>query len=76
MLLNGEFALERAQRWAASLLAGCKDDRALVTQAYRAAWGRPATAEEIALGVKFLGQATAADFCHALLNSNEFLYAD
>jgi hypothetical protein len=106
LLLNSEFTLERAQRWSAELQARSSDDqRALVAQAYQAAWGRPATEEEIALCLRFLEQQTAllrpqarsaepetspgpaldavnakaaalVDFCHALLNSNEFLYVD
>jgi hypothetical protein len=90
LLLNGDFTLERAQQWGTQLLARHgKDERALVAQAYRAAWGRVATEDEVALGRKFLQQQTAllggtdparaaavADFCHALLNANEFLYVD
>ncbi len=68
------------------------DDAALVAHGYRAAWGRTATTEEIKLGVRFLDKQTAlleakqrnrcsratvvADFCHALLNTNEFLFVD
>ena len=61
------------------------DDAALAARAYRLAWGRPATDDEVALAVKFLAaqaaalhgrDAAVADFCHALLNTNEFLYVD
>jgi hypothetical protein len=98
LLLNSDFTRERAQHWAARLLAEYRDDYHLVTQAYRAAWGRPASAEEVQLGMGFLrrqagfvqqesaavgpahagvARATAvADFCHALLSANEFLYVD
>jgi hypothetical protein len=86
LLLNGDLTLENARAWGATLLTRHgTDDAALVADAYRAAWGRPATDEEIRLGVRFLtdqserlrGRAAAvADFCHALLNTNEFLYAD
>ena len=49
------------------------------------AWDRPAENDEVKLAVKFIAAQTArlhsrdeavADFCHALLNSNEFLYID
>ena len=90
LLLNSNFTLERAQQWRRRLP---KEERALVTQAYREAWGRPANEEEIALGMRFLqdqrtiltargsdariaAENAAVDFCHALMNSNEFLYAD
>ncbi len=58
---------------------------------YRVAWGRTATADEIKSGIRFVSKQTAlleakrstaartqavADFCHALLNTNEFLYVD
>jgi len=86
LLLNGDFTLERAQQWSAQLLSRySSDERALVAQAYRTAWGRLATGDEIKLGLEFLQkqstlaasrQAAVADFCHALLNSNEFLYVD
>ncbi len=94
LLLNGDLALERARHWAARLqdrFAG--NDRALLAQAYRAAWGRPATEDEIQAGLRFLKAQTAivrgrestpavartealADFCHVVLNANEFLYVD
>jgi Protein of unknown function (DUF1553) len=91
LLLNSDFTLERARRWAARLLAQhAGDDRSLIGEAYRAAWGRQPTNDEIALGLQFLhtqaelaqGHARSArtdavsDFCHALINANEFLYID
>jgi hypothetical protein len=85
-LLNGDFALERARRLGADLTA-CfpSDDAALAARAYQMTWDRPAAEDEVKLAVKFLAAQTAvlhsreaavADFCHALLNSNEFLYID
>jgi hypothetical protein len=86
LLLNGDFTLERAQHWCATLLADCDDDHALVTKAYRAALGRNPSEEEIGAGIRFLRlqrellggkrEEAAVDFCHALLNANEFLYVD
>jgi hypothetical protein len=84
VLLNGDFTLERARRWADELLTRFpQDDRALVAQAYRAAWGRRPTDEEVALGLDFLKKqpadahtAAVTDFCHALVSANEFLYVD
>jgi hypothetical protein len=58
-LLNGAFTRERARHLASTLLARHgDDDNALVGQAYRLAWGRPATANEIRLGVRFLSTQT------------------
>src|SRR5262249_28262417 len=73
--LNGDLALARARSWAQGLRAsfGSADEAALA-HAYRAAWGRPATAGELALGLGFLdaqakrlggdSDAALADFCH------------
>ncbi len=91
LLLNGEFAEERAQRLGTDILAQHgSDDAGLVTHVYRSAWGRNPTSEEVRLGVKFVTEQTARlkakgddarksaviDFCHAVLNTNEFLYVD
>ncbi len=86
LLLNGDFALERARRLGADLAKQFPtDDAGLAARAYRLAWGRPATDDEVRLAVKFLAaqtdalhsrDAAVADFCHALLNTNEFLYVD
>ncbi len=91
MLLNGDFTQERAERFGAELLGlYVGDDAGLVTHAYRAAWGRNPTSEEVRLGERFVTEQTARlkakidaarrvaviDFCHAVLNTNEFLYVD
>jgi hypothetical protein len=99
LLLNGDFTLERAGHLATALLERHPEpDTALVTLAYRSAWGRKPDTEEVRLGLKFLAKQTevirsreaafgppepdaarraaVVDFCHALLNTNEFLYVD
>ncbi len=99
LLLNGDLTLDNARTWGGNLLARHgSNDEALVAHAYRAAWGRPATADEVRLGARFIAaqserlreraagarpltpatarSAAVADFCHALLNTNEFLYVD
>jgi hypothetical protein len=79
LLLNSAFCLEQPQRWSEGFASCCgEDERAWVAQAYRSAWGRPATEDEIQLALKFLRTpgTTLADFCAALLNTNEFLYID
>ena len=63
----------------------------LVDAAYEAAFGRVPEEDERSSAVAFIGQqqpltgekspqkalaAAFADFCHALLNSNEFLYVE
>jgi hypothetical protein len=95
LLLNGDFTLERAGHWAEGLASRFSPgDPALLATAFRAAWSRLPTTEEIQLARKFLASQTEAhrargiaaredparaalvDFCHALLNTNEFLYVD
>jgi hypothetical protein len=82
LLLNSDFTLERARHWCGAMRASSLDDRAFVAGAYREALGRTATDEEISAGVSFLQRQqplsddVRLDFCHALLNANEFLYVD
>jgi hypothetical protein len=100
LLLNGDFALERARRLAIRLREHFDaEEEERIAHAYRLAWGRVPSSEEVQLGVRFLnaqteallaqkkagsGQRTRADaraaalndFCHALLNTNEFLFVD
>jgi hypothetical protein len=54
-MLNSELTLDLAQKWAARLLAehGDSPDE-LIQAAYRAAFGREASAKEIDLGKRFL----------------------
>jgi hypothetical protein len=86
VLLNGELAQERAAAWATALRRAHGDDaRALVVGAYRAAFARPPDDDELDHARRFLDRQTAlldlperalADFCHALLNANEFEWVD
>ena len=97
LLVNGEWALARAEAFAARLErqepASVRLEQRVV-MAYRMAFGRRPELEEIAEAARFLDRQarstgaaphradTAADhsalvdFCHVLLNSNEFLYVD
>ena len=95
LLLNGELAIEQARRWAEQLLNQYRADLpALVSAAYRRAFGRPAADDEVTAAIAFIKAqaaskvgaspggndqamaAAVADFCHALVNANEFLYVD
>jgi len=103
LLLNGEFSFQRARHFAGRVLAAAGDQDEMIQTAYRLAWGRPATEDEIATAKDFLKQQRASftsevdesayplpaadgvppelatatvDFCHALLNANEFLFID
>jgi len=86
MLLNSDFAHNVAAKLAADLNAAHGSDAtALIADATLRCLSRQATKPEIEAGQKFLQKQTAlapsfrealADYCLALLNSNEFVYVD
>jgi hypothetical protein len=89
-MINGDWMLDRAKKLAERLVReapGGEDSR--VRLAFRLAVARDASVPELERAVNFiyerrgdakvdLAKADAAlvDFCHVLLNSNEFLYVD
>jgi hypothetical protein len=83
-MLNSDLTLELAQQWAGRLIAEHGDDRdGLVRSAFRSAYGRDASGEDLNLSTVFLGgkggsltTESVTDFCHALYNSNEFITVD
>ena len=81
LLINGPWALDRAQALAARLTREAPDTpRDRVALAYRLTLGRAPGEEEFAAGVAFLSrdnlEQAILDYCHVLLNSSEFLYLD
>lgn len=86
LLLNGSFPIERAARFAERMLKPGVEDP--VQAAFVAAWGRQGSAREVEMAQEFLGDKSnetptptpslrsMTEFCHVLLNSNEFLYLD
>jgi hypothetical protein len=87
ILINGAWTLARAKALARRLerIAG-SDGVERITLAYRLAFGRVPTQAELSDAEAFLTRESGAtastdspawiDFCHALLNANEFLYVD
>jgi hypothetical protein len=81
-MINGPWMLSRAKALASKLddSSATLDQR--VTAAYRAALGREPDADELRAAREFLQTSDAnasealVDFCHVLLNANEFLYVD
>lgn len=79
-MINGEYVLDRARKWAGRLREDYDDTSALLHNAMRSAWGRQPAPEEMQSAHRFLGDAAEPetskliDFCHVLFNSNEFLY--
>jgi hypothetical protein len=86
MLLNSDFAHSIAAKLATDLNATHGSEAtALITEATLRCLSRQPTMQEKAIGLKFLQKQTAltpnfqaalADYCLALLNSNEFVYVD
>jgi cytochrome c553 len=86
LMINGPFALDRARALADRLQSTSTDRERLLASAFEAAWGRPPDGSEMTAGLDYVssGQGEEArvdqerlvDFCHVLLNSNEFFYVD
>ncbi len=83
-MLNSGFAMDQARAFAKHLDLGAKDE-AVVTKAFRMAFGRDPVGEEIAVTKDFLGRqaknlngrsAAFVELGRSLFNMNEFLYVE
>ena len=76
-LMNSDFAQDRAKAFAARLEKECGKDRACaVKSAYRVALGRRPSPAEIAMAQEFFAKkGQLAEYCVAMMNRNEFVYA-
>jgi hypothetical protein len=87
--LNSEFIVRQARALASRVTAaGTGDEASRIRTAFLLVYGRPAKAQEIALGKRFLGVAAVADradraplsaweeYAQVLLTTNEFLFVD
>ncbi len=78
-LMNGEFMVKQAARFAERLKKASPDNpRAWVEQAWRVALGRAPAAQELTRALPGLAEDPGAlsRLCLVLLNMNEFVYAD
>jgi hypothetical protein len=75
-LFNGDFCRGEAKQFAARVEREAGDLDARIDRAFRLALIRAPRDEERAAARKFLATQTLSDFCHVLLNTNEFLYLD
>ena len=86
-LLNGEFAREESRQMADRLRREAGDDEVRrIERAFKLAFARSPAADELSAARSFLNDqsrlrggdeaAALADFCHVLLNANEFIYLD
>jgi mono/diheme cytochrome c family protein len=82
-VLNSEFMVRNARALAARLAETKGDDADRIRRAFPLLYGRPATQEELQLGLAFLHAPQAKDglsrweqYAQVLLSANEFLYVD
>ena len=89
LMINGKYSLARARKMAERVLAVSSDVDENIRHAIELTWGRPPTDEEASLGRSYvcrvrenadasseMDRERFAEFCHVLINSNEFLYVD
>jgi hypothetical protein len=90
IMINGDWTLARADAFADRLLDEVPgSDQSLVERAWQLVYHRPPTDDEKSSALAFLdacrerapadsddAATSLIDFCHVLLNSNEFLYVD
>ena len=91
LMINGSYVLARAKAFAERLQQAAKVEEAtpaaLLRRAFRMAWGRAPRDEELRRATEWVASEASpgqpvveaerlVDFCHVLLNSNEFLYID
>jgi len=85
LMINGDYVLARSRAMAKRLEAGNRPLPDALRYGFRLAWGRVPDAMELQRGLEFVSAGDPApdqlherlvDFCHVLLNANEFLYLD
>jgi hypothetical protein len=89
-VLNSEFMVRQAKALAARLAKAATDsDERRIQRAFQLVYGRPATKQEMEIGVQFLATQKSAlsggekktldawqEYAQVLLSANEFLYVD
>ena len=84
-VLNSEFMTKRAEALATRLTSNSKqNDESRIKTAFAQLYGRPADADEVAMGLEFLksaqpasnGPSSWAQYAQVLLGANEFLFVD
>tara|TARA_Y100000766_G_scaffold125294_1_gene107681 strand:- start:1942 stop:2166 length:225 start_codon:yes stop_codon:yes gene_type:complete len=72
--MNTSFVLRMSEEMAKRLAAMPGGEKDQVGHAVELAFGRPATTEDLNLGLSFVKENGLAAFCRVLFNANEFLY--
>ena len=81
-LMNNEFVIQRAKKFAAKMAVAAETDAARIGFAYEVLYQRPAEAAEVAIGLEFLANSEPADqglsrwdrYAQVLLCTNEFMF--
>ena len=73
-LMNTSFVLRMSEEMAKRLEAEQEELQKRVAYAFELAFGRPASRQDIELGLGFVSKNGLAAFCRVLFNANEFLY--
>lgn len=75
MMMNNEIPGNLSAAFHERLIQECGDDREkMIVRAWMLAYGRPVTEIEKQLTLQFLSDDDFKTWCHALFNSNEFIY--
>jgi hypothetical protein len=76
-LLNDSFMLRMAERFAERVHEETEGDMAAqIVRAYRLAYAREPTADELGTANEFVAKHGLAALCRVMFNTNEFLYAE
>ena len=74
-MMNGEIPRQLSAAFHERLVRECGDDREkIIARAWLLAYGRPVTGREKKMTLQFLNDTDMKTWCHALFNSNEFVY--
>ena len=73
-LMNTSFVIRMSEEMAKRLEAMPGDEQKQIGHAFELAFGRPATPQDLNLGLGFVKENGLAAFCRVLFNANEFLY--
>ena len=74
-MMNGEIPRQLSAAFHQRLVRECGDDKEkIIVRAWLLAYGRPVTEKEKKMTLQFLRDVDVSTWCHALFNSNEFVY--
>ncbi len=74
-MMNGEIPRKLSNTFHQRLVRECGDDKEkIIARAWLLAYGRPVTEDEKEVTLQFLRDTDMRTWCHALFNSNEFVY--